>query len=297
MSNLPGKKRPYQDHLRYKHMVARLQGLPVYKKEAALIVELARGRRWRIDAALEAACTGEGQEKFAINWDDVYKLIGRYGRLTALSRVAEIFALESFDPATPPDDRHPRHRGVHRCFDEAVIHGHYRVAEQCWKLGGRTNVYLDHREESELPRAMNAAIAEKDFSKIDYLLSRGGDATYSLSSAVAQGDLSIVAHLLDRGADPNAAASGSFSMLETALAYCQDEVFDLLVARGADVAQHADALYFRLITRSAGEAEGVKKLKDAGVPVSDETLRRAARAGKAHLFAAPKGGAPRQSKP
>lgn len=284
MSTLPGKKRAYQDHLRYKHMVARLSKLPAYKQEAALVAELARGKRWRIDAAIEALFDPAGDHRWDVDIHDLFKMVGRYGRLTAFTRLADLYAFKPYDYATAKSWTPASNDVVHRCFDEAVIHGHYRVAEACRYYGARTDVFLDSKM-TEHPRAMHVAISDKDLRKIDYLLGRGGDAGYSLFTAILKADADVVTHLLDRGADPNYASPyGEVRPLSQAVRYSKYDIFDLLVARGADVTQGADDMYGTLLQRHTLDTKAVLHLRDAGVPVSEKILAYARQKGVAGAF-------------
>ncbi len=287
MSNLPGKKRPYQDQLRYKHMVARLQGQPGYKLNAILQQELARGKRWRIDATLEAINSGDWTTTWQyINKDDAFRSIGRYGRLTAFNRMIDILQVKPYERVTGRRETPASHDSMYRCFDEAVIHGHYRIAEAAWRYGATADAVLDSKY--EFPRAMSIAVQEKDLTKIDYLLSRGADASYHLAKAIYTGNTALVAHFLDAGADPNYIYDMFRNNLALAVRCERDDIFDLLVARGADVTKCADEIYAPLLTRhTANNAEAIeantqaiRRLRAAGVPVSENVLTYAKNRGK-----------------
>lgn len=227
MSALPGPKRPYQDHLRYKHMVARLDKLPFYKLEAAVLAEIAKGRRWRIDAALEALAKNKDRFTY-VNYIDIFAAAGCYGRLTAMHRLTAIYKSEKLDRSK--DQHGACSHGILDAFAMATLHGHTRVADYLLQFGAAPDYLL---RDSRPQRAMPVAIMQGDMKKIEYLLSRGAHASVHLHTAVAAGNHAIVERLLDAGADINIKSNGHWTPLHAAARRGDLAMVDMLVARGA----------------------------------------------------------------
>ncbi len=233
MSSLPGKKRAYQDHLRYKHMVVRYSQLPFYAQETAILAELAKGKRWRIDAALEALCvTGH---RYNVDRGAFFQTAARYGRLTAMHRLAVIYKAEKIDRRS--DVETPSTYGINAAFDMAVINGHYRVADFLRQYGAAPYFMIDRQT---WPRAMYVAVCEGNVKKIDYLLSCGGSADQPLFTAIEFGHADVVKHLLDAGANINARHDMErMTPLDMAHRLQNQPIADLLVARGGVSARPA----------------------------------------------------------
>lgn len=243
MSNLPGPVRPYQGHLRYKHMVARLEKLPFYKLESAVLAELAKGRRWRIDAALEALARNKDRFNY-VNYIDIFEAAGRYGRLTAMQRLTAIYKCEKIDRRK--DEYAAASHGVLDAFAMATLHGHYRVADYLLQFGAAPNYLL---RDSRPQRAMPFAIIEGDMKKIEYLLSRGAHPSAHLSMAVYQGSLAITERLIDAGADVNLKSDGQWTPLHLAARRGNIAMIDLLVARGATIEACAGSVLYDVTYR------------------------------------------------
>jgi hypothetical protein len=220
-----------QETLRYKHMVARLQSLPTYKKEAALLKEIAKGSQWRIDAAMEAIDKG----KYA--WNDGYirsigassllKQAAMYGRLKTMEQLCKRYKFETEKGGCI------LHEPVSHAFQVATLHGHTRVADY---LHNACNASADQRGRDWVPSAMNCALDENDLRKVDYLIRRGGDAGDALRQAIStQGaDMKIVRHLVEkRGADVNAAAEGFWTPFLQAVKCGHNEIAHYLIEKGA----------------------------------------------------------------
>ncbi len=238
MSSLPGKKRVYQDHLRYKHMVARLQGLPAHAIETAVLGELAKGKRWRIDAALEALVK-DGKNLGMVNMVELCETAGRFGRLTAIHRLVDIFEIKKINRAV--EKNRPAAAGMAEAYDLAVINGHYRVADFLRAYGVRPGHMMTG---SRAPRAMAVAISTGDLHKLSYLLKCGAHAAGYLEYAVLEAQPVVVAALLDAGANVNEARNGYGTPLNLAAHMGNKPMVDLLLARGARVDACWDTLLF-----------------------------------------------------
>lgn len=270
MSQLPGKQRPYQDHLRYKHMVARLKDRPFYEIENAVLAELAKGKRWRIDAALEALAQNPDRYNY-MNYPGIFETAARFGRLTAMHRLTAIYKSEKMSP----DSDRGRSHGIVEAFDMAALHGHYRVADFLKQFGGTPDTMLrDNRH----PRAMSFAIMHNDVKKIDYLLNAGADAAYYLGRAISSRNLSVVARLLDAGADTNFKAQGHWTPLHLAARLGDISMVELLVERGADVKLCANDLLYDLV---AGDRFAVfERMVELGAKPDTRDLEHAVAEGK-----------------
>lgn len=224
--------RAYKTHLRYKHMVARLEGLPFYKKEAALLQEIAKGRRWRIDAAIEAIKPAEFQY---MNTLDIFKNIGRFGRLTALDSLSKAMRING------KADEYSTPNQFIAAFDAAAINGHYRVADYCAREGAKPDLMMS---QYEYPRAMSIAIEERDFAKIDYLLNKGANVQYHFAKALHKHDIELVAYFIARGADVNKPTGDSgWTPIAIAASGMYDEkgvnlFMELVTNYGADLQAH-----------------------------------------------------------
>lgn len=152
MTNLPGKQRDYQQHLRYKHMVSRLHGLKAPQLENAIAQELAKGKRWRIDASFEAA-NGRwpqlGLQRIAAD-------IGRFGRLTAVERFNAVLDAQ-------PDLQKKQHQLNSMILAMALYHDHFRVADRAVARGASIHSVQN------ADRLVSGIVAERDARKVDIL--------------------------------------------------------------------------------------------------------------------------------
>lgn len=152
MTNLPGKQRGYQQHLRYKHMVSRLQGMKAPQLENAIAQELAKGKRWRIDAAFEAA-----QGKWSrLSLPRVAADIGRFGRLTAAERFNAVLDAQ-------PELQKNQHQLNSMMLAMALYHEHFRVAERAVARGASIHAV------QSADRLVNGIVGARDARKVDIL--------------------------------------------------------------------------------------------------------------------------------
>lgn len=291
--------RPYKNHLRYKHMVARLENLPFYRLEAEVLAEIAKGKRWRIEAAMDALEKNPDRFKY-INYSGFFREAGRHGRLTAMHRLTGIYCSRKVDRRT--DRFEACAPGVMDGFDMAALNGHYRVAGYLRQFGAQPDRLLGNNSS---PRAMSFALMAADMKKIDFLLEAGANPSYHLPGAVSDGNAAVVARLLDAGADVNCKADNHWTPLHLAARSGDMAMVDLLIARGAtaqacaydvifDVVALADvAMLDRLIALgsapresdlayavSHGKLDIAQRLVDAGVAVRPEMLVHAVAATK-----------------
>lgn len=270
MSHLPGKKRPYQDHLRYKHMVARLEGRPFYEIESAVLAEIAKGKRWRIDAALEVLSKNPDRFNY-VDYSALFASAGRYGRLTAMQRLVDIYKSEKM----APDSGYGRSPGILEAFDMAVMHGHYRVADFLKQYGASPQYMLRNNRHQ---RAMSLAIKYDDVKKFNYLIHAGASASYYLSHAVNEGNIAMVARLVDAGADVNLKAEGHWTPLHLAARRGDVSMVELLVYLGADAKLCSSDMLYDLI---GGERFAVfERMIALGVKPDQRDLEHAVAEGK-----------------
>lgn len=294
MSQLPGPRRAYQDHLRYKHMVARLSGLRYYQLENAVLAELAKGRRWRIDAALEALSQSD-ERYMGIDYVGVFRTAGRYGRLTAMQRLVDIYQSEKIDRASNPHGACSH--GILDAFDAAATAGHYRVARFLLPYGAKPDYLLGNQRPQ---RAMFIAIEEGDMAKVDFLLACGANPSYHLSRAVYCKNMQAAERFIAASADLNVKPEGRMTALHQAARSGDMAMVDLLLARGADVAACAsdmlydvmqkgnEAVFDRLLAAGVmpvahdlekavaeGQLDYARKIVNAGVPMKPEYLLHA----------------------
>lgn len=266
----------YQNTLRFKHMVARLQGQSSYRLEAALMQEIAKGRRWRIDA-VATAIEQSGADRWRMDSMAIFNSLGMHGRLFGIDRLTQTFKLKSKE-----GEHDACATQLLAAFDMAVIHGHYRVADYCASRGASPAYMIDSRIH---PRAMAVAIDAGDTRKINYLLDKGASASYHLSGAIATGSLEMVKLFVEKGAEIN----GKFRdtpALVTALQYRHHDIFDYLVSKGGDVASCANAALYQSLHSGAPVIE---KLIALGAKPDAELLKHALGANKvdiAEIFAA-----------
>lgn len=211
MSNLPGKKRDYQNHLRYKHMVARLQGVKAPQLENSIVQEIAKGKRWRIDAAFEAA---QGR------WHEIGKQriagdIGRFGRLTAADRLNAVLAGEKTLPQLNS-----------AMMAHALYHDHLRVAEYAAAHGA--SIHSIQRADI----LVDSIVAARDARKVDIL--RNSKCTFesTLINLARANDAAGLGWLIDT-ARIQAPALGLLLSRSTHVRPAPVAVFELLVEKGA----------------------------------------------------------------
>jgi ankyrin repeat protein len=224
---------PAKETLRYKHMVARLKDLPVYKKEAALVQELAKGKQWRIDAAIEAI----DNEKYgwrqgaikSVNATNVLKTAAMFGRLQAMQTLCEKFKV-----TVPEEERGwTLHAPATAAYHTAMLHGHYRVAEYLVKA---CNTSADQRPEGYFPSAMNFGMDEGDMKKVNLMLKHGADGNAALLHAIStrEPDMKMIRHLVEvKSADINKGAEGFWTPFLQAVKYGHNDIAEYLVSKGA----------------------------------------------------------------
>lgn len=235
-------QRAYKNHLRYKHMVARLDKLPTHKLESEVLAELAKGKRWRIEAALDAL--EKCDERYThMHQTLLFETAGRYGRLTAMHRLTNIYEAKKIDRNK---SKHVAcSHGVLEAFDMAVVNDHYRVATYLLQFG----VHPDFTKNNHKPQyAMALAIEQEDTKKIAYLLKAGASATYHLTCAAQSGTVKAARQLLDAGADVNAKAR-HWTPLHLAARAGDHAMVDLLVEYGAQVDHCANDLVYDVVGR------------------------------------------------
>lgn len=254
----------YKNTLRYKHMVARLEKLPFYKLETAVLGEIAKGRRWRIEAAIEALSKHEDRFNY-VNYMGLIEACGRFGRLTAIHRLADVYQWEK-----KKREHEPSPHGAPEAFDMAVIHGHYRVAEFCRRYGARPDIMI-HRDRN--PRAMAIAIEHRDYRKMDYLLSHGASAQYHFSYALSKRDADLIEFFIARGADVNKPTGYSQNMpLAVVLPYRDVAVVELMLKNGADISLlNENDVY--TVMRDKKDRHLFDLLVDSGVAVTERSMQ------------------------
>lgn len=221
-----------KDTLRYKHMVAKLEGLPPYKKEAALIQEISKGRQWRMDAVLEAI--DKKKEWRYINVTNVMKQAAMFGRLGTVRRIAETMRYEKGEGAVAQTP-------VQAAFHVATLHGHYRTADVLAEYGAGP----DYESGDSTPPAAHWAVEEGDLRKIDYLIKKGANPDYMVYLASLHDDMKVIKHLVEeKGAGVNFAAEGFWTPFLNAVRRGNEELLDYLLEKGATPQND----------RSAGEA-------------------------------------------
>lgn len=264
-----------KDTLRYKHMVARLSSLPIYKKEASLMQEIAKGRQWRIDAAMEAI----DSEKYG--WKQGYirsmgpanllKQAAMFGRLKTMEQLCKRFGFE-----VPEEERgFTCHEPAVTAFQLATLHGHFRVADYLYKA---CNAGPDYQTRDWVPSSIACALDEKDIRKVDYLLKKGGDAGHALRLAISapDADMNIVRHLVeDRKADVNAAAEGFWTPFLQAVKYGHNEIAKYLLEKGAmpqNDKSKGEAMYTAV---DRNNVEMVRVMMGLGIRPDSQDLGRA----------------------
>lgn len=284
-------ERAYKNHLRYKHMVARLDKLSFIKLEGEVLAELAKGKRWRIEAALDVLAKHPDRYNY-INYVDIFETAGRYGRLTAMHRLTDIYKSEKIDRAT--NEHGACSHGILEAYDMATLNGHYRVARYLHRFGAQPNYMLRNQRHQ---RAMSFAIMDGDMKKIDFLLAAGASATYYLSRAVNDNNIAVATRLIDAGANVNTKADGHWTPLHLAARRGDVAMVELLVARGASVDACASDMIYDLVGRTdvamldrvmalgatpdqrdlehavyEGKVDFAKRMVDAGVKLKPEML-------------------------
>lgn len=270
---IPAKK-PANETLRYKHMVARLSGLPVYKKEAALVQELAKGRQWRIDAAIEAI----DSEKYgwrqgaikSVNATNVLKAAAMFGRLQAMETLCEKFKV-----TVPEEERGwTLHAPATAAFHTAMLHGHYRVAEY---LARACNTSADQRPEGYYPSAMNFGLDEGDRKKVNLMLKHGEDGPAALRHAISgqAPDMNMIRYLVEeKKVDVNGKAEQFWSPFLQAVKYKHADIAQYLLDKGATPQNDksaAEALYTAVIDNNAPLVTMMLKI---GIKGDHQTLCR-----------------------
>lgn len=163
--------RDMKDTLRYKHMVARLKGLPAYKKEAALLQEIAAGKQWRIDAAIEAVAPDDWK---LFDITNIFKNAAIHARLQTVEKIADTLGLSHGE--TP----------LQIAFDVAARNGNYKTAQALFERGASASVFGEATEK---------AVAEGDVRKLNFLLKTGAEAKTLHGMAVLKGGTKAAAHL------------------------------------------------------------------------------------------------------
>ncbi len=265
-------ERAYKNHLRYKHMVARLDKLSFIKLEGEVLAELAKGKRWRIEAALDVLAKHPDRYNY-INYVDIFEMAGRYGRLTAMHRLTEIYKSEKIDRKT--QEHNACSHGILEAYDMATLNGHYRVARYLHRFGAQPNYMLRNQRHQ---RAMSFAIIDSDMKKIDFLLAAGASASYYLSRAVNDGNVAVTTRLLDAGADVNTKADGHWTPLHLAARRGDVAMVELLVARGATVQACANDMIYDLVGRT--DVSMLDRLMALGAKPDQRDLEHAVYEGK-----------------
>ncbi len=139
-----------QETLRYRHMVANMRHQPLYKREAALLKEIAAGRQWRMEAALEAMDAG-------VSLDSVVAQAALFGRQQLLEKICTV-------QAAPEQTVNVSTSCLNSALDISILHGHYRTADTLYQHGARL-------EGTSL--AFDVAMQEKNTRKLFQLLKNG----------------------------------------------------------------------------------------------------------------------------
>ncbi|MEZ0261851.1 MAG: LPD7 domain-containing protein [Alphaproteobacteria bacterium] len=163
--------RDMKDTLRYKHMVTRLRDLPAHKKEAALLQEIAAGKQWRIDAALEAVSPADWK---LFDITNIFKNAAIHARLQTVEKIADTLGLSKGE--TP----------LQVAFDVAARNGNYKTAQALFERGASASVFGEATEK---------AVAEGDVRKLNFLLKTGAEAKTLHGKAVLGGNAKAAAHL------------------------------------------------------------------------------------------------------
>lgn len=261
----------YKDTLRYKHMVARLEGLSPEKQETHLLQEIAKGRVWRQQAVLEAISKREGGWA-RINKLEVLETCARFGRLSTLMTICDTLKIAPKRANERTSDAWMNH-----VFDKAVIHDHYRVAEFALSRGASAeHVLSDQRE----PRAYITAILDGDLKKVDYLHSKLASTDYYFATAILSKNLDVVRHMVEKlGVSLNAETGRGYKVpLHYAVRFSTPEITDYLLEKGAKAGPNAGEIFHDLIGR--GDAVRFKELMDMGVKPGQDELDRAVSGGK-----------------
>ena len=263
-------------------MVARLSSLPVYKKEAALVQELAKGKQWRIDAAIEAI----DSEKYgwrqgaikSVNATNVLKTAAMFGRLQAMETLCEKFKV-----TVPAEERDcTLHAPATAAFHTAMLHGHYRVAEY---LARACNASADQRREGYFPSAMNHALDEGDLKKVNLMLKHGGSGPDALRHAISTQtpDMKVIRHLVEeKKVDVNGKAEDFWSAFLQAVKYKHNDIAQYLLDKGATPQNDksaAEALYTAVIDDNAPLVATMLKI---GIKGDQQTLCRGLSDGSAN---------------
>jgi hypothetical protein len=238
-------------------------------QEAALLKELANGTQWRIDAVMEAV--DQSKNWYRINNQKVFEQIGTYGRLSTLDQLC------SSNPRfkkfkEDADKKYPAPDQIRGAFDQAVLFGHFGVADYCQTLGKCTNYMIDQMQ----PRAMAYAVDEGNERKMDYMIKAGEDPSYHLLTAVHSNDRKTFDFLLDRGADINTAREGFYTPFLQAVKYGHNDLAKYILEKGADLtktlAATEEALYVAI---GNDNIEMVQAMMDKGVRPDDNNLAQA----------------------
>ena len=270
-----------KETLRYKHMVARLQSLPVYKKEAALMQEIAKGRQWRIDAAMEAV-DGEkygwntGALK-SVNAGNVLKQAAVFGRLETMEKLCKKFKFE-----VPEEDKGMIcHEPVVTAFHVACLHGHTRVADYLAKACGAS---AEYQSKDWVPSRVFFALDEGDVRKLDYLLKKGADGGDMLRHAIStqEADMGIIRHLVeDKKVDVNAAAEGFWTPFLQAVKYGHNDIAHYLLEHGATPQKDKSAGEAMYTAAYANNVDMIRTMIGLGMKPDQRDLTQAL-FGKAH---------------
>lgn len=270
---IPANK-PAKDTLRYKHMVARITTLPVYKKEAALIQELAKGKQWRIDAVIEAIDSEKhGWKQGAIKSvkpSNVLKAAAMFGRLQAMETLCNKFGV-----TVPAEERdYTLHPPVTEAFHTAMLHGHYRVAEY---LARACNASADQKPEGYFPSAMNHGLDEGDRKKVTLMLKHGEDGASALRHAISTTapDMKMIRYLVEeKKVDVNGKAEQFWSPFLQAVKYRHNDIAKYLLDKGATPQTDksaAEALFTAVIHDNAPL---VSMMLELGIKGDQQTLYR-----------------------
>lgn len=227
-----------ENTLRYKHLVARVQGMQPYRQEAQLKKEMVNGPQWRINAVIEGINKKPENWNY-INFTDLMKHAGMYGKLQTVEKLAAVMEYKPLDRKLHPHRAAPN--GVHAAFHTAARHGRYRTADLLHKFGGGPQF-----EAEGTVAAIYTAVEEADLRKIDYLIRRGANKDHLVHIAAGSKKyMKVTKHLVEEhGAGVNFASQGFWTPFLTSIKYERDDLTQYLLEHGATPQ----------LDRSAGEA-------------------------------------------